>query len=316
MMKLTHITNIIAVAVLLALAGCSGRTESSGPVVSVEPQRVLLQEIVGDCHTVSTLLSNGANPESFEPTVRTRMAVDAAPVFFATGLLPFENSLRQSLSDKVTVVDCSEGIEKIYGTHGHEHYHGEGEDADHGAHGDADHGDDHDGHGHADLEADPHIWVSVRNARVIARSMLQAMQKLEPENAGYYAKNFERLDARLDSLDKAYSAAFAALPASQRAFAVWHPSLSYFARDYGLEQIAVGFENKEKSPRHIAGVVEQAKAHGVRVLFYQAETDSRQASTLNDAMGTQMVTLNLMDAGWLDALDKVKQAMTASNTGK
>lgn len=273
------------------LAGCSGKQAVGGePVVSVEPQRALLQQIVGDRHQVQALLAKNADPESFEPTMKTRMALDDAPVYFATGLLPFEASLTGSMSRDVRVVKCSEGIDLIYGTHGQSHG---------------------DGHGHEEMSADPHIWASVKNARVMAATMTRAMKELEPENADYYQGNFERLDSRLDSLDRAFTERVNALPDSARAFAIWHPSLTYLARDYGLQQIAVGFENKEMSPAHLARITAEARGHGVRVLFFQAEYDTRQAESLNAALGTRLVTLNPLASDWEAQLNKAIDAITA-----
>lgn len=271
------------------LAASCAHTDGPAPlVVSVEPQRTMLQEIVGDRHNVIALLDGGANPETFEPTVTTRMAVERTPVFFTTGVLPFEQSLLEKMGT-AHVFDTSTGIDLIYGTHGHEHH----------AHTD----------GNKELP-DPHVWVSVRNARVMAANMLTELTRLEPENADFYRANHARLDARLDSLDRAIADRLTALPAEKRVFAVWHPSLSYFARDYGLEQIAVGFENKETSPVRIAAVADEARRHGVRVLFYQAGMDSRQATTLNKAMGSELAELNAMDPDWEQQLENVTDALT------
>lgn len=284
-----------------ALCACTKEAAKGDPVVSVEPQRALLQEIVGDRHNVISLLANGANPETFDPTLKTRMALDDAMVYFTTGLLPFEERLADGTETEV--VDCSQGIELIYGTHGHSHGHGDD-------HGDAD-GDDHGDAGHAQTGrmADPHIWASVRNARIMARTMTEGMCRLEPQDSAYYRANFRRMDARLDSLDRVFAAKLAGLDVDQRAFAVWHPSLSYFARDYGLQQISVGFENKEVSPAHIAHVTEEAREHNVRLLFFQAEFDSRQAEALNRAVGTKMLTINPMAYNWSAELDKITNAL-------
>lgn len=287
---------LTSISLISAATGCSSDNAGHDPVVTVEPQRALLQEIVGDRHNVVTLLANGANPETFEPTVGTRMALEKAPVYFATGLLPFEANLRDSSGDNTEWVNTSEGIDLIYGTHGH-------------SHGDADEHVGHEGHGHGDSQADPHIWTSVRNARIIARTMFETMARKEPANAAYYRDNYLRLDRRLDSLDRAFTTRFANLHDSARTFAVWHPSLSYFARDYGLSQISVGFENKEMSPRHIAEVTEEAREHHVSVFFFQKEYDSRQAETLNRAMATRLVTINPLDYDWEKELTKVTDAL-------
>lgn len=290
---------IILTLSILAASGCSSGTDRHAPVVAVEPQRALLQEIVGDRHQVIALLANGANPETFEPTVGTRMALEEAPVYFATGLLPFEDNLRKSLSDNTEWVNTSDGIDLIYGTHGHIH----AEEA-HGHHAEEAHG-----HRHGEGQADPHIWTSFRNARIIARTMVETMSRKEPANAAYYRDNYQRLDRRLDSLDRVFTTRFAALPDSARTFAVWHPSLSYFARDYGLTQISVGFENKEMSPRHLAEVAEEAREHHVSVFFFQKEYDSRQAETLNRAMSTRLVTINPLGYAWEKELSTVTDVL-------
>lgn len=300
---MTKLSSYTTLLLLLLLCSCSKGNGNADLIVSVEPQRALLQEIVGDKHHVRSLLEKNANPESFEPTMQTRMALEEAPIFFPIGLLPFEHNLTEAIPEGTKkVVNSHDGIDLIYGTHGHHH-----DDCDH-----------HDGHGehcdhdHDGLSADPHIWFSVRNARTIAAGMAEAMASLEPENADFYRANLRRLDARLDSLDQALSAAIDSLPVDKRAFAVWHPSLSYMARDYGLKQIAVGFENKEMSPAHLAEVAEQAAKDGVTILFFQQNLDPRQAETLNKAMGTRMVNINPLSADWEAQISSVIDALTSS----
>lgn len=284
--RISYIIYMLAAAILAT--SCTHGTEKAPLVVSVDPQRSILQEIVGDRHEVISLLVTGTNPETFEPTVTTRMAVERTPAFFTTGVLPFEQALIEKMGTK-NAYDTSKGLELIYGTHGHSH------------------------HMHSDMHGDlpdPHVWVSVRNARRVAANMVEQMVRLEPENASFYTENYKRLDARLDSLDRVISERLAALPADRRAFAVWHPSLSYFARDYGLEQIAVGFENKETSPVRIAAVAEEAREHGVKVFFYQTGTDSRHASTLNKAIGSELIEMNAMAPDWEQQLENVTDALT------
>jgi zinc transport system substrate-binding protein len=268
------------------LAACSSKQSEATLTVSVEPQRALLEAIVGDRFKVITLLTSGANPETFEPTVKARMAVDNSAIFFKVGNMPFEDTIERSLAESVTVVDCSTGITPIYGTHSHD--------------GDAD--------DHAHSNIDPHIWVSLKNARIIARTMLNAVIKIDSNSANTYRQNFAALDRRLAEADSTFSARLAA--DSERTFAVWHPSLSYFARDYGLQQIAVGFENKDMSPKHLVEVTKLAKDAGVKVFFFQKEYDSRQAQTLNTELGTRMVTINPLAYDFQNELSNIVNELT------
>ncbi|MDO5396048.1 MAG: zinc ABC transporter substrate-binding protein [Bacteroidales bacterium] len=290
-----HIYLTLTILAMTLLAACSGK-ETERPVltVSVEPQRAILREIVGDRYDVVTLIGNGANPESYEPTMKARMAVENSKAFFTTGSMPFEHLIAEAIDTaNVRIVDCSQGIEPIYGTHSHHHHEL------HGTHGH---------HGHVETDKDPHIWASVRNGRRIARTMLRAIIEIDPDGREYYTARHAVLDARLDSLDRAIRRKLDGNPGA--AFAIWHPSLSYYARDYGLNQIAVGFENKEMTPTHLAHVAEEAKEHGVRVFFFQKEYDSRQAETLNREMQTRLVPINPMAYDWEKSLTEITEALT------
>lgn len=282
----------IAGALLMVLAACAKHDAEPTLAVSVEPQRQLLEALVGDRYKVIAVLPRGANPETFEPSMAGRMALEHAQAYFTIGDLPFEQAVVSSLPEDVRIVNSTDGITPVYGTHSHD-------DADEDTDDEHDHGDC-DEHHHHHGGADPHKWASVRNARVIARNMLSALVALDPEGAPIYKENHARLDSTLQAADATIAAKLGAAP---RNFAIWHPSLSYFARDYGLNQIAVGFENKEVSPRQLAEKAEKAKDAGVKVLFFQREYDSRQAATLNKMMGTRLVDINPLDHDWLSQLN-------------
>ncbi len=274
------VTTIVAMA--MTLCGCGGTEDGRSVLtVSVEPQRALLEDIVGDRFEVQTLLTSGANPETFEPTIRARMDVDKSKVYFTIGGMPFETALASTLPSTVRLVDCSKGITLIYNTHDH-------------------------GEGHEHI-ADPHTWSSVRNARVIARNMYEAVVSIDAEGKEYYRNRYEALEHRLDSIDRAWSEKLKS--ASTRAFAIWHPSLSYFARDYGLRQISVGFENKEMPPTAMAHTAAEAREAGARVLFFQREYDSRQAQSMNQMLGARLVIINPLDYDWEGQLYTVVEAL-------
>ena len=52
-------------------------------------------------------------------------------------------------------------------------------------------------------------------------------------------------------------------------FIVYHPALTYYARDYGLRQVAIEADGKEPSAKQLTAVIRQAREAGVRRIFYQ-----------------------------------------------
>lgn len=275
-----NILAALAAACVLALSACS-RHDADKPVlmVSVEPQRAVLERLVGDEFEVASLLGRGSDPENFEPSMGERLRVDAAEVYFATGVLPFEERLRESSGTRFA--DTSEGVEFIYGTHSHaggEH----GHDCD-------------DGHGHIGTP-DPHYWTSARGAKVIAANMAAVLAKLHPEMADSIRARLTRAVAHYDSLDAALARRLA--PVRSRSFAVWHPSLSYFARDYGMRQLTLGADGRELSARALRAAISRARADSVAVFFYQEAVDSRQAGAMSAGIGSRLVRINPMAYDW------------------
>lgn len=273
------------------LAACSNSGDTSGKktiTVSIEPQRQLLERLAGDRFEVVTMLSRGSDPETFDPALSARRLADNSTAYFALGSFPFEESLKSSLPDNVKFFDISEGIEPLYGTHGtchnhaHKHHHGE--------------------------EADPHIWTSVANMRTIARNMTESLCELDSANSSFYRDRLTAVTAHLDSLDSALGSSVTA----GTAFAVWHPSLSYFARDYGLHQLAVGYESKEMPAKRLKAVIDSARNNNVKILFFQKEYDNRQVRSLNEEIGSRVVEIDPLAYDWENELIKIADELAGS----
>ena len=64
------------------------------------------------------------------------------------------------------------------------------------------------------------------------------------------------------------------------------------------------------SPQRLTETVDHARADSVKVFFFQTDYDSRQAQTLNQQMGTRLVTINPLVYEWEDALSQIVNALT------
>lgn len=279
-----YFRNIFSAITLLWLCACSNSgSDVPAIAVSVEPQRYLLEQLAGENFEVVTLMKPGANPETFEPTMDTRMALDRASAYFYVGGLPFEQALIESSSD-VPAVATSDGVVPLYGTHSHSH--------NNEAHAES----------HAEV-ADPHVWTSVANARIMARNMARGLIALDPADSAVYKLRLKRLTERLDSLDKAIALRLEKTPV--KSFMVWHPSLGYFARDYGLNQLSVGWEAKEPSASVLKNAIDRARQAGVKVFFYQREFDTRQSQSLTTQLGLRTVSIDPLSYDWPGQLNLI-----------
>lgn len=286
----------IATGLLLLAAACSPGhkpQERNGQleiVVAIEPQRTLAEAIAGDKARVRALLSSGADPETYDPTIAALTTLSRADGYFKLGTMPFEDQLLERLGGNLPpVYDSSTGIELIEGSHT----------------GSNDH--DHDGHGH-DHAFDPHIWSSVVNARIAARNYADALAEIDPANADYYRARLDSVTAALDSADRAFAEALK--DHKGEAFMVWHPSLSYFARDYGLKQVAISSETKETTVRGLQRTIDEAIDHGVTLFFNQPEYDPRLSATVRNHVGARCVEINPLAGDWLGELATAVEAIS------
>ena len=273
-MKLT----ILMICVMCAVfAGCSGNgTDASKKlIVSIEPQRFMLERIAGPYWQVESLLANGEDPESFDPAMSSLKSLSDSRAYFKMGGIEFEDNLIERFGDRINVIDCGSGINRIEGTHGH-----------------ATHHDNHNCSGEHEHEYDPHTWTSLRTSKVIARNMLDGMIRIAPEDSAVFRKNYDALISYLDSCDLVVADKL--LPAKGSSFMVWHPSLSYFARDYGLNQISIGLDNKEMSVASFKHNVDMAKEKGAVIFLVQPNFDAGKSEDIAKEAGAASGRINTL----------------------
>ena len=205
---------LVCVCVAAMVAACAGgskadREEARVITVSILPQKYFLEKIVGDRFDVKCMLDKGGNPETYEPSMSYMMNLEKSDAYFLMGNIGFELSIRSKIKEynpDIRVYDVSKGIELISGSH----------------HFDV---DDKEG-------IDPHTWTSVANARVIIKNMLDDVVELDPEHKAEYESNYRDFDRELSEFQDSIALRLQSVKGGS--FVVWHPSLSYFARDYGL----------------------------------------------------------------------------------
>lgn len=269
---------------LMILSGCGdGQNDDRAAIaVSFEPQEWMLRQIAGEDFDIITLLPAGSDPETYQPSIGTMKSLGKAEAFFTLGTDGFEKSLTSTVADNfpdIKVVDCTEGIEKITGTHDHQH---------------------HDRPDHSVEEFDPHMLASIRNSIRIADNITRYITIIHPEKAEHYREAGKKLKGRLQAMDDSISN----MTLSGKSFAMRHPSLSYFARDYGLTQIALQAEGKEASPLQLSRQMEQIKESGTTVFILEKEHLSPGEEETARQLGLNTIEVSLNSACWLDDLMK------------
>lgn len=267
---LVEMKRIIYLFIYIALSvSCVGNKNKSNEkviYVSIAPIKPIVEAIVGDDFKVEILVPAGASPESFEPTPKQFIAMNKAQIVLGTGLLDFEQQLLKRIHNQSKIVDLSHGIVTISGSCSHTHH---GKHCHHGV--------------------DPHIWCSPKSLSIMARNAHNAIVAVMPDSL-HYTTAYNALNERITALDK--EVAELANNASLPYFIIYHPALTYLARDYGLEQVAIENDGKEASAKRIAQIISKARTDGIKSVFYQSEFPESSVKIVCEDIGANAVEIN------------------------
>ncbi len=271
--------------VLAILSGCrSGHTDDRAAIaVSFEPQAWMLRQIAGDDFDIITLLPPGSDPETYQPSISTMKGLGQAEAFFTLGTDGFEKSITSNFSSNfpdLKIVDCTQGVDKIVGGHGHH---------------------EHDGHNHDGEEFDPHILSSIPNSLVIAENLTNSLISLHPEKEEQYRKAGNALKQRMQTMNDSIEK----MGIKGKTLALRHPSLSYFARDYGLTQIPLQSDGKEASPLQLRKRMEEMKDAGTKIFIIEKEHANPSDKETAQQLGLKTVEVSLNSSSWIDDLIKI-----------
>ena len=241
MKKITAL--LLALFVLVgALAGCGKRndtnkTDKLSIVTTIFPEYDWVREILGDKADnaeITMLLDNGVDLHSYQPTADDIVKISDCDLFIYVGGESdgwVEDALRNAANRNMKVINLLEVLgdsvktEEIVEGMQEEHEH---EDAH--AH------DDAEEHEHEE-EADEHVWLSLKNAKMLVRVISKALQELDPDNKDIYAANADAYVKKLSALDADYQAAVDAASNKTILFGDRFP-FRYLVDDYGLRYYA------------------------------------------------------------------------------
>ncbi len=263
--------------VLLIAIGCSQKTISDKPIVAVSilPQKYFVEKIAGDLVEVNVLVPPGASPELYTLMPSQMKDLSQAVAWLRIGKIGFEEGWAEKIhqtTPKLRIIDTSVQANWI-----------EGENEEHGDH----------IHAHG---IDPHIWAAPEETRKIAEETFKALVNLFPDEKENLQAGYDTFVKEIDQLDADLKAQFSRLESKK--FLIFHPALTYFARQYGLEQIPLELEGKEPSPKYMQSLVELAKTENIRVIFIQKEFDRDNARQLADEIGGEVVQIDPLNEAW------------------
>ena len=269
---------ILTLFICFACGNTAQKSEKAIITVTIEPLRYFTEAIAGENYQVVSMVPKGSSPESYDPTPQQLVNLSKSQAYFRIGHIGFEQAWMKKLEANcpdMKIYDTSKGIDLI-----------------------RDKGHWHGNHFH-EGGVEPHIWNSTQNALIIVDNIYQALCELDTTHQADYKY---RLDSLKQSIQQTDAETRRLLENADSTFLIYHPALSYFARDYGLKQISIEEGGKEPSPAQLKKLIETCRNENVHTIFVQQEFDQRNAQLIAHELGIDIVSINPLSYDWTEEM--------------
>jgi len=280
----------IACFLASSTAGCNKDHKPKTPVslssnqklvvaVSIVPQATFVKAVAGELVSTVVLVPPGASPANYAPSPGELEQLSNAVLYFAIGI-PAEkaNILPKfpAINKNIKVIDLATEVEKVYPARKT-----------------------------APGKPDPHIWLSPKRVEIIVTAIARELSAVDPQHKDIYQANAEEYKKELKQLDQKIKAVLKDLP--NKTFIVFHPAFGYFAEDYGLEMVAIEKDGKKATAENIQQIIDLARAKSIKVIFYQASINSKQAETIAEEIGGYTEQVDPLAPNYIENLEKTAE---------
>lgn len=289
--------------------------------VSILPQKYFVQQIGKELVDIEVMVQPGASPATYEPKPLQMTALAKSQIYFSIGV-PFEKAwLKKIISSNpnLIVVHTDANVKKIPMISYHHHdsfehqqtgsYNKRKSDTPKTMDGHtAKSSHDVDHHDHNGM-LDPHIWLSPPLVKIQARAVLDALKMVDADHSSIYEKNYRAFIAEIDRLHADIEKVLSNKRESP--FMVFHPSWGYFAKTYGLKQIAVEMEGKSPKPAQLAELIQYARKHEIKVVFVQPQFSVQSVEVIAREIGGNVIFIDPLALDWEKNLREVTSVFQA-----
>ena len=229
------------------------------------------KKIGGDSVELVNFVPAGTEPHDWEPATTDLVNLEKADVLIYNGA-SMENWIDKvtgSIQNKnLLLVEASKGVNLMAG------HAEEGEEA---------------------TKYDPHVWLSPENAKKELENIKNAFVQADPADKETFESNYKKYAAEFDELDQSYKTAAAAFKSKD--IIVAHQAFGYLCEAYGLNQVAIEglTADSEPDPARMSEIIQFAKEHQVKTIFFEELVSPKVAETIAKAVGAKTATFNPLE---------------------
>ncbi|MCR5605548.1 MAG: metal ABC transporter substrate-binding protein [Treponema sp.] len=308
-------------------------------VCTIFPEYDWTREIAkGTNANITLLMKNGVDLHSYSPSATDIVKISSSDLFIYVGgesdvwiedLLKSPTckglktiNLLEVLGDKVKVEEVVEGMQGHDHEHeGHDHEH-EGHDHEHEGHVHEHEGHDHEheghDHEHEEPEYDEHVWLSLKNTKILTEAIANTMKEIDENNAAVYEKNTKDYIAALSALDSEYETTLKNAKNRTVVFCDRFP-FRYLVNDYNISYYAafVGCSAEtEASFETIAFLAKKIDELSLAHTFTIENSDNKIANTVINTTKNKNADILMLDSLQSTTDSEIKDGKTYIGTMK
>lgn len=242
--------------------------------VSIIPQKFVVNKIAGDKANVNVMVLPGNEPESYSPTPQQLLSLKHSVMYFKIGV-PFEKAWIDkfiAINPKIKIVDFEKGIKK---------------------------------------DKNPHIWLDPVFLMQEAKTVRDALIKIDAKNKNFYEKNYKKFISECQTINNKIKSLLK--PIKQRTFIIFHPSLYYFAKRYNLDEIALEKEGKEPGLRYMMRLIKTAKKKNIKIVLTSPEFSQKSAKFIAEKINGKVVSFSPLEYNIFENILKVAKLLNEYN---
>ncbi|MGM0366014.1 MAG: metal ABC transporter substrate-binding protein [Actinomycetota bacterium] len=262
-LKIISMAALVLVIALGVNSSCMPRSSESGPasvVATIYPLYDMAKQVAGSRLELAYLMNPGESPHTFELTPERIKRLEGAGVALKVGL---------GLDDWLDPAISSLGAEvEIYEVHSGVRFVDE------------------------NGLPNPHIWLSLENAKVIVENIHAVLSQNYPQHNDYFAENKERYINEINNLEIEFKKE--AEDFGKKEFIAFHDAWIYLAEELGIEQVmsVEPFPGKEPTPEYIIELQKAIEEYDIEIIFIEPQLSAQTVNFLAQDMGLEVRVLD------------------------
>ncbi|QQS39475.1 zinc ABC transporter substrate-binding protein [Candidatus Woesebacteria bacterium] len=277
---------VIVVAAVMVISSKQAKNNDTNKVAAtIFPIYDIARNIAGDYIDIVVILPSGASPHTFDLTPKQAKELSKSRAVFAVGqgLDGWVSNLADN-ETKIITLDKNITLREFDETEheaGHEDEHEEEFD---------NHDSEEGGHHHEGV--DPHYWLSVRNATMIAEQIKTELSLLYPQHTSHFQENYDLYSEKLHDLDREIESSLSQV--SSRNIATFHNAWGYYANDYNLNIVATfeEFPGEEPTIQYLTEFQEKVEHNAITAIFSEPQFSTKMLDAIANDLNVKISTLD------------------------